>query len=56
MKMDAMRWDNPNNACQSLRLLAEMVRAGDATCFKITGSGNSATVRLETPSRERRRD
>lgn len=29
MKLDALRFDNPNNACQSLRILAEMVRAGD---------------------------
>lgn len=29
MKLSALRFDNPNNSCQSLRILAELVRRGD---------------------------
>lgn len=28
--LEDLRFDNPNNACQSFRILAELVRAGDA--------------------------
>lgn len=31
MKLKALNFRNPENACQSLRLLAEMVRRGDVT-------------------------
>ena len=29
MRLSALKFDNPNNTCQSLRILAELVRHGD---------------------------
>ena len=48
MKVSDMKWDNPNNASMSLRILSELVRAGDARCFRLTGAGETVTIRLET--------
>lgn len=54
VNVSAMKWDNPNNAAMSLQIMAEMVRRGDVTCLKITGSGETATVRLETKPKGKR--
>ena len=54
MNVSAMKWDTPNNAAMSLQIMAEMVRRGDVTCFKVTGSGETATVRLETKPKGKR--
>lgn len=52
MKVSGMKWDNPNNASMSLRILSELVRAGDAQCFRLTGSGESVIIRLESVSKK----
>lgn len=33
-KLDGLNFDTPNNACLSLRLLAEWIRAGDVTVIE----------------------
>ncbi len=47
MKVSAMKWDTPNNAAMSLQIMSEMVRRGDVDCRRITGSGESVSLRLE---------
>ncbi len=51
MRVSDMKWDNPNNASLSLRILSELVRAGDASCFRLTGAGEAVTIRLETKAK-----
>lgn len=52
MKVSDMKWDSPNNAALSLRILSELVRTGDALCFRLTGSGEAVTIRLETEAKK----
>ena len=54
MKVSDLKWDNPNNASLSLRILSELVRAGDAACFRITSSGEAVTIRLETKAKSKK--
>lgn len=55
MNLPDLRWDNPNNCCQSLRIVAELVRKGELDCQKLTGGDASATVRISVPERGRKR-
>lgn len=54
MKVSDMKWDSQPNAAMSLQIMSELVRRGEVTCFKVTGSGEAATIRLETKTREKR--
>ena len=54
MRVSDMKWDNPNNASLSLRILSELVRRGDALCFRFTGSGEAVTIRLETKTKSKK--
>lgn len=46
-----MKFDTPNNACLSLRILAEMTRAGDMFVKETrdTVDPNVMTIRVEMP-------
>jgi hypothetical protein len=54
MKLEAMNFATPSNACLSLRILAEKVRAGDATLVRASTlegpAGHVLTIQISTPT------
>lgn len=56
MKLTALKFDTPNNACASLRILAELVRRGEINAIaQPVDGGGSLPVRFAEPSRRERR-
>ena len=50
MTPDAMKFDNANNACLSLRVIAEMVRTGEAAVTSAQLEGKEVLVlKISTP-------
>jgi hypothetical protein len=44
MSMPKLNFDNSNNACQSLRFLAEMIRRGELKCVAMTDATDGKTM------------
>ena len=44
MSMPKLNFENANNACQSLRFLAEMVRRGDLKCAAMIDAIDGRTM------------
>lgn len=55
MKMTALKFDGSENACQSLRILAELARRGDLTVAGIHLPSGTLQILITEPTRRERR-
>jgi len=57
MKLQDLRFDNPNNSCESLRVLAELARQGEITVRAATPTetDGDTVMRMTAIQRGKRR-